>query len=226
MRMQTAFSLALAAPLAEAAWTGVTKTSWDCCKPSCAWPESLATAKARGDVRVCDKHDRLLSFPRGRTEQSSCYKPGGGDGYLCSSYQPIPITNDYSIGFAAVGEIWACCRCFEVKWREGPARGKRMVVQAVSNNPGTGTAITILTPGGGFGNNPQGCTAQHGKTTGRANGGVTSSAECELLPDHLKGGCYWRFNWARDHLNDRAVDIDQVDCPAALKEISGCDGEF
>lgn len=122
----------------------------------------LTTIHYRGDVRVCDKYDRLLTFPRGRTEQSSCYQPGGGGGFLCSQYQPIPVSKDLSLGFAAVGEVRACCRCYEIQWLEGPAKGKRMQVQGVSNAPGSGTDITLLIPGGGSGPNPQGCTAQYG----------------------------------------------------------------
>ncbi|KAL8377570.1 hypothetical protein RB595_008313 [Gaeumannomyces hyphopodioides] len=215
-------ALAITAPLAEA-WRGVTKTSWDCCKPGCAWPESLKEAKAKGNVRVCDRSDRELSSERGRTEQSSCFSGTPGGGFACSSYQPRPISNDLSIGFAVVGELWACCRCFEVLWLDGGARGKRMQVQAVSNSVGAGTDIIILTPGGGSGPNPQGCLLQHGKTTGRTYGGVSSAAECELLPDNLRSGCYWRFNWARDDLNERNVEITQIACPASLKNISGCD---
>jgi hypothetical protein len=223
MLKQSIFSLALAVsvPLAGA-WSGVTKTSWDCCKPGCAWPESLSTAKAKGNVRVCDKRDNWLPLERGRLEQSSCFKEEPGTGYLCSAYQPKIIDANLSLGFAAVGEIWACCRCFEVRWLDGPAKGKRMRVQGVSNSPGSGTDITILTPGGGSGPNPQGCNMQFGRTTGRMYGGVSSGAECELLPDHLRGGCYWRFNWARDDLNERAVEITQISCPTELTNISGC----
>lgn len=60
-------------------------------------------------------------------------------------------------------------------------------------------------------------------SSGRTYGGVSSAAECELLPDHLRSGCYWRFNWARDDLNDRNVEITQIACPTALKNISGCE---
>lgn len=57
---------------------------------------------------------------------------------------------------------------------------------------------------------------------GRQYGGVTKMEECEGLPENMIGGCYWRWNWAGGDTNGWAVEYSQIDCPADLTGISGC----
>lgn len=59
-----------------------------------------------------------------------------------------------------------CCKCFDLTWTSGQARGKTMTVQSINvGNPfGDVTAkdFVILTPGGGVGPNDAGCRYQYG----------------------------------------------------------------
>jgi hypothetical protein len=76
-----------------------------------------------------------------------------------------PSAFGFAVGFAAAD----CCRCFELTWTSGAARGRRMTVQTI--NVGvvgdgdanvTATDFVILTPGGGVGPNEAGCRNQYG----------------------------------------------------------------
>lgn len=57
---------------------------------------------------------------------------------------------------------------------------------------------------------------------GRQYGGVESREDCEALPDKLKPGCWWRFNWARGDVNNWTVDVRNITCPSVLTSASGC----
>jgi hypothetical protein len=69
-----------------------------------------------------------------------------------------------SIGFAITDGVENCCKCFELQWTDGPARGKRMQVQIINEGGRTddGRQFIVLTPGGGVGPNQQGCNEQFG----------------------------------------------------------------
>ena len=72
-----------------------------------------------------------------------------------------------------------------------------MIVQALSNSYNDGdNQFDLLIPGAGVGSTP-GCATQWGDTSqwGAQYGGVWSREECDVLPDRLKAGCYWRFDW-------------------------------
>src|SRR3569833_1794395 len=68
----------------------------------------------------------------------------GGNAFLCDNFQPVPVADDLSYGFAIqvsdtqVGDNPNCCKCYEVQWLSGGAQDKKMIVQ-------------ILTPGGSGG---------------------------------------------------------------------------
>jgi len=57
---------------------------------------------------------------------------------------------------------------------------------------------------------------------GRQYGGVPRADDCITLPDHLQGGCYWRFNWARGDINGWNVTYNPIPCPDYHTKISGC----
>ncbi|PKS07400.1 hypothetical protein jhhlp_006002 [Lomentospora prolificans] len=224
--------------LTSAQTVAKTFTSWDCCKPACAnnvasRPDILAN---RGVASVCNAQNQFLPRQQGLFAQSSC---AGGAAFLCDSYQPVPISEDLSYGFAIqVGgsptpDNANCCRCYDVQWLTGAAAGKKMTVQVIniSNTPEADSDVKendliILTPGGGVGPYNTGCLLQYGsqyaKSWGDDYGGVTSRENCGNLPTNLQGGCYWRYNWARGELNGWDIIYNQVTCPDRLVDISGC----
>ena len=73
-----------------------------------------------------------------------------------------------------------------------------MIVQAI--NAGTTVVqsdqFNLLVPGARVGDG-SGCTAQWGSTNnwGSLNDGIYDRNGCNNLPDKLKGGCNWYFDW-------------------------------
>ncbi len=117
---------------------------------------------------MCDINNTPLSSKSGLSAKSGC--ESGGQGYLCDRYTPVPTGDDLAYGFAAMAS-GNCCKCFELQWTSGGARGKKMIVQAIdiasggSGSAATGsTDIVILTPGGGTGPHDSGCRAQYGSS--------------------------------------------------------------
>jgi hypothetical protein len=47
---------------------------------------------------------------------------------------------------------------------------------------------------------PRRCSTEFGTDGiwGADYGGVAHREECDALPEPLKGGCYWRFDWFRN----------------------------
>ncbi|SPO00754.1 uncharacterized protein DNG_03502 [Cephalotrichum gorgonifer] len=176
---------------------------------------------------VCDINDNPFSANQAASAPSSCGSSGTDStkGFLCSDYQPRPVSEDLSYGFAITRGNDNCCKCFSLQWTEGPAAGKRMEVQIINEggevNNGRRDFI-LLTPGGGVGPNRDGCDTQYGYDWGRQFGGVTQMKDCESLPSHLQAGCYWRWNWARGDTNTWGVEYNQIQCPQTLTSISGC----
>ncbi|KAM7206399.1 glycoside hydrolase [Naviculisporaceae sp. PSN 640] len=222
MRLDISIAAALACVPFAHAITGKSYTSWDCCKPACAWSANLARG-VQGSAKVCDINNNPLRD--GLSATTGCST--GGVGYLCDTYSPIPVSDNLSYGFAIAGPTSSCCKCYQLTWTSGNARGKQMVVQAI-NSFGTPTGdlkandLIILSPGGGSGPNDAGCRNQYGRIWGSSNGGVTSANDCANLPQNLQGGCYWRWNWAKGTVNTWNIDYQQVACPPRLTTISGC----
>lgn len=72
---------------------------------------------------------------------------------------------------------------------------------------------------------------------GTNNQGVSKKEDCENLPDALKDGCNWRFDWFKDAafprytarlltfyttLMSHSAHFKRVVCPAELSQRSGC----
>ena len=135
------------------------------CKPACAWQHVTKGLKINGYPKVCNKDNAALRD--GQNATSACAE-GGGAGYLCSSYVPVPVEENQSYGFAILTRNDACCKCYELRWTSGAARGKSMVVQAINVAPTGGDVkaddVIVLTPGGGVGTSGGGCKAQYGRT--------------------------------------------------------------
>lgn len=104
-----------------------------------------------------------------------------------------------------------------------------MVVQS-SNTGGdiSNNQFDLMIPGGGVGLF-DGCKTQFGGIPGAQYGGVSSRSECDQMPEKLKAGCFWRFDWFKNADNPNFT-FEQVKCPTALTSISGCvrndDGNF
>ncbi|OAA65697.1 Barwin-like endoglucanase [Niveomyces insectorum RCEF 264] len=227
-------ALLSSAALAQTVTVAKSYTGWDCCKPVCANGNRNRTIlDTRGVVKVCDKDNKVQDQSTGLFATTGC--SAGGTSYLCDSFQPVPVQDDLSYGFAIQisdnqrEDNPNCCKCYKVDWLSGNAAGKSMIVQIVTPG-GAGNNITkddliILTPGGGLGYFTQGCSRQYGNSYSWGNtfGGVSSRSDCEKLPDNLQAGCYWRFNWARGDITGWDIQYEQVSCPSRLTSISGCD---
>ncbi|KJR84936.1 glycoside hydrolase family 45 protein [Sporothrix schenckii 1099-18] len=146
-------------------------TGWDCCKPICAnGNRNSDLLRSRGVARTCDKDNRPQDLNTGLFATTGC-SPGGSS-YMCDSYQPVPVADDLSYGFAIqVSDNQRednpnCCKCYEVQWLSGAAAGKKMIVQIVTPGGAGGSVVKddliILTPGGGLGYFDQGCPRQYG----------------------------------------------------------------
>ena len=116
----------------------------------------------RGFPKVCNINNQAVN--NGLSVNSGCQS--GGTGFLCDAYAPTPVTDDLSYGFATMSGTGNCCKCFQLTWTSGNARGKQMVVQNINLFEGSGDVkagdIVILTPGGGNGPNEAGCRGQYG----------------------------------------------------------------
>lgn len=154
------FSLLLAATFLTVqhvlAGTGITTTTWDCCKPSCAWPENAQAGGASGTAATCGMNNQKLSD--GASASNAC---DGGTGYSCSSFQPQVNSSTLSFGFAGTWSDSNCGKCFQLTWTTGPGKNKRMIVQSVNSGGLKEGDFDIYTPGGGVGDY-NACTSQYG----------------------------------------------------------------
>lgn len=111
---------------------------------------------------MCDINNNPLSG--GLDAKSGCDKDGKA--YLCADYTPIPQAANLTYGFAVMFGAEHCCKCYSVTWTNGAASGKSMIVQAITTAEVSGSVgkndIVIQTPGGGSGENEQGCRNQYG----------------------------------------------------------------
>lgn len=78
-------------------------------------------------------------------------------------------------------------------------------------------------PGGGVGIF-NGCKKQYNAPDngwGERYGGVHSRDECNALPEAIREGCYWRFDWFQNSDNP-TVDFRDVPCPDELTSKTHC----
>ncbi|KAF1996185.1 glycoside hydrolase family 45 protein [Amniculicola lignicola CBS 123094] len=201
----------------------LTTRFWDCCKPSCGWN---GKASVTDPVRSCDKNDSPINdFNAG----SLCAE--GGSATTCTSQQPWAVNDTFSYGFAGVYisghdkelENFWCCACYQLDFTSDPLKGKTMIVQA-SNTAYDVKAnrFSLAVPGGNTTSDT--CAKQFGveqTVFGEMGSGVTSLENCDSLPDALKPGCEWRFNWFNDTLYPTA-NFKRVTCPTELTSKTGC----
>ncbi|KAH7100005.1 putative endoglucanase type K [Auriculariales sp. MPI-PUGE-AT-0066] len=199
--------------------TGKTTRYWDCCKPSCAW---AGKADVLQPVQTCDSTGSKLTDPNAANGCQS-----GGNSFACVDNQPFAVDDNLAYGFAAVSvsgssEAAWCCECYELTFTSGAVAGKKMVVQATNTGGDLGeNHFDLMIPGGGVGIF-NGCPAQFGSWNGGAQyGGVASRSECDGLPDGVRDGCYWRFDWFGNSDNP-TMEFKKTTCPAELVQKSGC----
>lgn len=213
---------------------------WDCCKPSCAWPD-------QGSAMSCTLDNQIQSNP---DEQSGCF---GGNAYQCWSMSPWAVSDTLAYGFAAFNS-GACGTCYQLEFTGSSSSGyddpgsasishKIMIVQTVNRGGIAAGQFDLLVPGGGVGDFDA-CSSQWNATGNlgeryggfflecrQQNGGNhdgivnCSRNRCqEMFADpqeaDLLAGCLFWVDWANvaDNPNFRYA---QVDCPADLSAASG-----
>jgi hypothetical protein len=111
--------------------------------------------------------------------------------------------------------------------------GKSMVVQVtnIGYDVNGEHSFDLQIPGAGQGIFADGCTRQFGGSTGDYDcdnryGGCGERSGCDRLPEALRAGCHWRYDWyywfiAGGQTNNPYVDFRRVRCPSHLTNISG-----
>ncbi|KAH7361233.1 endoglucanase 1 precursor [Pyrenochaeta sp. MPI-SDFR-AT-0127] len=225
-----ALSLELFVVLAQCAhlnYSGeaITTRFWDCCKPSCAWNGKADVSKP---VAACTADDKPTDMAAG----TGC---NGGSAFQCSNQQPWAINDTLSYGYAGVfitpdlthGGIegaW-CCACYQLDFTSEPLIGKSMIVQASNTAYDITTAnrFTLAVPGGNT-TTTNACAQQYGVSQsvfGENMVGVSSTDDCQNLPEPLRAGCQWRFDWFKD-ASFPTAKFKRVVCPTEITAKTGC----
>lgn len=99
-----------------------------------------------------------------------------------------------------------------------------MIVQAVDTGSDSGeNQFELAIPGSGVGL-LNACTTEWGAPKsgwGAQYGGMDYREGRDSLPDSLRGGCYWRFDWLRNADNPQ-VNFEKISCPIDPTDITGC----
>ena len=159
--------------------SGFATRYWDCCKPSCAWPDN-----AGGNVaRTCDASMNTINDVYAK---SMCE---GGPATACLDQIPMVVNDNLAYAFAASPGAGAnvCGKCFELtftgegkyetKLNHRKLQGKKLIV--ISSNIGydvAGGQFDIMIPGGGVGLF-NGCANILGSNLGKTYGGFLSDCE-------------------------------------------------
>jgi hypothetical protein len=150
---------------------------WDCCKPSCSWPENTDHLAANCGIDgyeeiecynvVGNEYDSWLEGTKSACETED------GVAYMCYRHTPFAVCEKLAYGFAAVpAENSACGKCFQLDFDGGfrhgepkaahaMVKGKTMIVMAsnIGHDVSSGQ-FDIMIPGGGLGAFGRGCAKQ------------------------------------------------------------------
>ncbi|CAF1286484.1 unnamed protein product [Rotaria sordida] len=201
---------------------GKTTRYWDCCKPSCAWPDNVAGKNTY--VKSC--HRDGYSVHNNGHVRSSC---DGGDAFTCNNHIPWAVNDQFAYGFAAAtipGQSLqdTCCTCYILHFTSGPVQGKTMIVQVTNSGHDVGThQFDLQIPGGGVGYF-NGCSRQWNAPSdgwGQRYGGISSRDQCYSLPESIRHGCLFRFDWFRGADNP-TMTYSKIQCPSELVDRTGC----
>ncbi|CAF0989411.1 unnamed protein product [Didymodactylos carnosus] len=201
---------------------GKTTRYWDCCKPSCSWPGKVSGSNTY--VKSCGKDGNYVH--NDANVASGC---GGGGAFTCNNQKPWAVNDQLAYGFAAASipgleEKDRCCACFKLDFTSGPVLGKTMIVQVTNSGDDVRPhQFDLQIPGGGVGLF-NGCRPQWNSPAngwGQVYGGVSSRQECDALPEPIRAGCEFRFDWFKQADNP-TMTYSRVKCPAELTGITGC----
>ena len=166
--------------------SGFATRYWDCCKPSCSWPNNGGTGN---EAKQCDVNMNIITDPNSK---SIC--DDGGVATTCLSQIPFTINGCDNIGFAfaaSPGESSKNCgKCYLLEFTgEGKYEtqknhklllNKKLII--MSTNIGydvAGGQFDIMIPGGGVGQF-NGCSEILGNNLGKRYGGLLSNCEEEV----------------------------------------------
>jgi len=237
-------------PPTESEWfTGTWTTGyWDCCKPSCSWPNK---GQVSSPVQACD-----ATTGQALADTNTPSVCDGGQAASCQNNQPFVVNDGLSMGFAAAAVSGShgltgddnCGQCYELLFvdrRHDPSgdnwggahpnlAGRTMVVQVtnIGYDVNGEHSFDLQIPGAGQGIFTSGCTRQFpGFSTGdfdcdQPYGGCNDISGCARLPEALRPGCEWRYSWyhwlaSSGQTNNPWVEFRRVRCPEALTNISG-----
>jgi hypothetical protein len=222
---------------------GYTTRFWDCCKPSCAWPQN---AGGKNPAKTCNKQNQSV----GSGDQSAC---SNGDAYACWDMAPWAVSDTKAFAYAAFNG-GQCGQCYELKFT-GQSNGnqsdagasglcgKTLVVQVINIGNIAQGQFDLMIPGGGVGDF-NACSNQwgvSGTALGERYGGVMlacqkqnneiearkscTSAACKTLFSSanlsmLQAGCEWTVDWLNAADNPKVV-YSSVTCPSELTSKSG-----
>ncbi|CBX93072.1 hypothetical protein LEMA_P039730.1 [Plenodomus lingam JN3] len=203
----------------------ITTRFWDCCKPSCGWK---GKADFTRPVLSCTADDKPADIAAG----TGC---NGGTAFQCSNQQPWAVNDTLSYGFAgtfitteltggSVESAW-CCACYQLDFTSEPLIGKSMIIQASNTAYDINTAnrFTLAVPGGNT-TSTDACAQQYGvdqSVFGENMAGVSSIDGCQNLPETLRAGCQWRFDWLQD-ASFPSANFKRVLCPTEITNITQC----
>jgi hypothetical protein len=205
---------------------------WDCCKPSCSWPEN---AGGKTPVAICSQDNAKMSDAKA---QSAC---NGGSAYVCWDMAPWAVSDNVAYGFAAFNGV-PCGTCYQIQFTGGTHNGKAESCKALSgktmfvqvtNIGGIGQGqFDIMVPGGGVGDFDA-CTKQWGSSDlGARYGGFLSACngdkscvqtKCNTVfasKPTLKAACNWFVDWY-GAADNPTLKYQKVNCPAELTAKSG-----
>ena len=201
---------------------GITTRYWDCCKSSCSWPGKVSGTDSK--VKIC-RRDGYASISDANA-RSGC---DGGDAFICNNQIPWAVNDQLAYGFAAatipgLDESRRCCACYKLDFTSGPVQGKSMIVQVTNSGSDVHpNQFDLQIPGGGVGIF-NGCSGQWGAGRdgwGQRYGGVSSRDQCSWLPEQIRQGCLFRFDWFRGADNPSMV-YSRVKCPQEIIAVTGC----
>ena len=223
--------------------SGFASRYWDCCMPSCAWPEN----SGGNPSKTCDA--------RGKNPVSGganiC---AGGQQATCTSQIPFTVEGceEYGFAFAAVPASAGgqCGKCFQLTFtgqghynstnantQKLKSKGKKLIVMATNIGGDVQQGqFDVLIPGGGVGMF-NGCSQMCWGPQGEQYGGLLSDCEKEsnykantyakCLTDkcnkafgndeEAKKGCMFLVEWMEAAGNPEHNFVE-VECPDVLKQ--------
>ncbi|XP_023029506.1 endoglucanase [Leptinotarsa decemlineata] len=203
----------------------ITTRYWDCCKPSCGWRGNLNDHTAN-PVTSCAADGVTVLDPE---IMAACDPGKNGTSYMCNNQQNYAVNDTFAYGYVAASftggvDYSYCCACVLLSFKSG-LEGKYMLAQIT--NAGSdlhANQFDIAIPGGGVGLH-NGCDLQwHSGPDGWGDRvmGIDTREECDtLLPEPLRSGCYFRFDFM-EGIPNPDVSFKQVKCPKELIANTGC----